>query len=86
MGESIRVRLLCGLVGGVIGFGTGFVFFAVTESPRGPFFLFLPVVFSAVFAIVGFIAAERLFPILLELLLGFLAVGGGAYLWHHFIK
>ena len=86
MGESLRVRLLCALVGALIGFGTGFVFFAVTESPRGPFTLFLPAVFSAVFAIVAFIAAEQLFPILLEVLLGFLFVGGGAYLWHHFAR
>jgi hypothetical protein len=86
MGESIRLRLLCALVGGLIGFGTGFVFFAVTESPRGPFPLFLPVVFAAVFAFVASIAAEKLFPILLELLLGFLFVGGGAYLWHHFSR
>jgi hypothetical protein len=41
MGESIRVRLLCALVGGLIGLGTGFVFFVVTDPPRGPFFLFL---------------------------------------------
>ena len=74
------------MAGGLIGFGTGFVFFVVTDPPRGPFFLFLPVVFAAVFAIVAFIAAEQLFPILLEIVAGFLILGGGAYLWHYFTR
>jgi hypothetical protein len=86
MSESMRVRLLCGGVGAVLGFGTGFIFFLFTQPPRGPFPLFLPVVFAAIFAIVAFIAAEQLFPVLLEVVVGFLVMGGGAYLWHHFAR
>ena len=86
MGESLRARLLCCGVGALIGLGVGFVFFVVTQPPRGPFPLFLPIVFAAVFAIVAFIAAEKLFPILLEIIVGFLIFGGGAYLWHYFTR
>ena len=86
MGEPTRARLFCGLVGVVLGFGVGFVFFAITQSPRGPFPLFLPVVFSVVFAVVAFTAAERLFPVLLEVVIGFLIFGGGAYLCQHFAR
>ena len=86
MSESMRVRLLCGGVGALLGFALGFVFFLITQPPRGPFPLFLPVVFAAVFAIAAFIAAERLFPVLLEVVIGFLIFGGGAYLWYHFVR
>lgn len=82
----MRARLLCGAVGALLGVGVGFVFFLITPPPRGPFPLFLPAVFATVFAIVGFVAAEKLFPILLEIVVGFLILGGGAYLWHHFAK
>jgi hypothetical protein len=84
MSESMRARLLCGSVGSLLGVGVGFVFFVITQPPRGPFPLFMPAVFAAVFATVGFIAVEKLFPILLEIVVGFLALGGGAYLWYHF--
>lgn len=86
MKESLKARLLCGAVGGILGFGIGFVFFVITEPPRGPFPFFLPAVFAIVFAAVSFVAAERLFPILLEIVVGFLVAGGGAYLWHYFTK
>ena len=84
MGQSLRVRLLCCGVGALLGGGVGFVFFIVTQPPRGPFPLFLPIVFAAVFSIVAFLAAEQLFPILFEIIVGFLIFGGGAYLWHYF--
>jgi hypothetical protein len=86
MKESIRVRLLCAGVGALMGFAVGFLFFLFTEPPRGPFPLFLPIVFAAVFAVVAFIAAEQLFPVLLEVVIGFLVFGGGAYLWHYFAR
>ena len=82
----MRTRLLCGAVGGLLGVGVGFVFFVSTHPPRGPFPLFLPAVFAIVFAIAGFVAAEKLFPILLEIVVGFLLLGGGTYLWHYFSK
>ncbi len=86
MSESLRARLLCCGIGALIGFGVGFVFFVATQPPRGPFPLFLPIIFAAVFAIVAFIAAERLLPILLEVAVGFLVLGGGAYLCHYFAR
>jgi hypothetical protein len=86
MSQSMRVRLLGGGAGALVGCGLGFVFFFVTQPPRGPVPLFLPVVFAGVFAIVVFIAAEQLFPILLEIVIGFLILGGGTYLWHYFVR
>ena len=79
----MKTRLLCSLVGAVLGFGLGFVFHLFSPPPL-PFSLFFPVVFSSVFALVAFVAAEQLFPVLAEVVLGFCALGGGAFLWHHF--
>jgi hypothetical protein len=73
-------------MGAFIGFGVGFLCFLFTQPPRGPFPLFLPVAFAIVFAIVAFVAAEQLLSVLLEVVVGFLIMGGGAYLWHHFAR
>lgn len=79
----MKTRLLCSLVGAVLGFGFGFVFQLFSPSPL-PFPLFFSAVFASVFALVAFVAAEQLFPVLSEVVLSFLVLGGGAFLWHHF--
>ena len=81
--SAMKTRLFCSLVGVVLGSFTGFIFQLFSPSPL-PFPLFFPVVFAAVFAAVAFVAVEQLFPVLLEVVLSFLVLGGGAFLWRHF--
>ena len=80
-----RIRLLCGGVGGAIGFGTGLIFLLFSPSSL-PFALFLPLTFAVVFATISAIAAEAMFSALWEILSWFLALGGAAFIWHHFKK
>jgi hypothetical protein len=79
----MKTRLVCSFAGSVLGFALGFIFRFFCQSAL-PFPLFLPVVFASVFAMVGFVAAEQLLLVLFEVVLGFLVLGGGAFLWHHF--
>ena len=79
----MKTRLICSLTGGVLGFALGFVFHLLSPSSL-PFPLFFPSVFGVVFAAVAFVAAEKLFPVLLEVVLGFCLLGGAAFVWHHF--
>jgi uncharacterized membrane protein len=80
-----RARLLCSSVGAILGFAAGFLFLLFSPSSR-PFFLFLPITFAAVFAAVSFAAAEEMFPALRDVILGFLALGGALFIWHHFMR
>ena len=66
-----KTRLLCFAVGAVFGFALGSVFQLFSPSAL-PFPLFFPVVFASVFAVVVSVAAEQLFPVLAEVVLGFL--------------
>jgi hypothetical protein len=81
----MRVKLICALVGSLLGFGLGYVF-QLGDPVAIPFPFFLPLDFAAVFAVVAFFAAERMFPILLEVTISFVALGGGTALWHYFAR
>jgi len=73
MNIETRARLICGLIGAGFGFAIGYLVFLLAPSSL-PFPLFLPVVFTIVFAALSVVLAEYMFPVLLYVALGILAV------------